>query len=139
MTRPVVVDTNVVVSGILTGSPDAPTARIIDSMLSGDLLFLLSVDLLGEYRQVLLRPALRARYGLDEGEIDTVLTTLAENAVVREPVDPPSLPPDKGDRHLWALLATHPGSVLVTGDRALVDSPPQWASVVLPAELLIRL
>jgi putative PIN family toxin of toxin-antitoxin system len=133
---PIVVDTNVVVSGILTSDPNAPTARIVDAMLEGSLIFLLSVDLLAEYRVVLLRPALRARHGLDNSEIDIVLTTLADNAVVRKPIDPPSLPPDRGDRHLWALLAAHPGTTLITGDRALLEHPPDWAKVVAPGDFV---
>ncbi len=132
----IVVDTNVVVSGILTSDPNAPTARIVDAMLQGSLIFLLSVDLLAEYRAVLLRPTLRARHGLDDSKIDIVLTTVVDNAVVREPVDPPSLPPDRGDRHLWALLAAHPGTVLVTGDRALLENPPNWANVIAPADFV---
>ncbi len=135
----IVVDTNVVISGILTSDPNAPTARIVDAMLQGSLIFLLSVDLLAEHRAVLLRPALRARHGLDDSEIEIVLTTLADNAVVREPVDPPSLPPDRGDRHLWALLAAHPGTALVTGDRALLENPPNWAKVIAPADFVQNL
>lgn len=139
MRLPTVIDTNVVVSGILTSDPGAPTARIVDAMLRGSLIFLLSVDLLAEYRGVLLRPAVRTRHGLDESEIDVVLTTFADRAVVREPVDPPSLPPDRGDRHLWALLAAHPGTTLVTGDRALLENPPSWASVITPADFVRNL
>ena len=47
--RVALVDTNVVVSGLLTSSIDAPTSRILDSMLSGALRFALSVELLAEY------------------------------------------------------------------------------------------
>ena len=135
-TRVAVVDTNVVVSGILTSDIDAPTSRILDSMLSGTLRFALSIGLLEEYRSVLFRKKIRSRHGLDEAQIDTILTAVAENAVIREPADPPSFPPDEGDLHLWALLAALPGAVLVTGDQALVDNPPNWASVVTPRTFL---
>jgi putative PIN family toxin of toxin-antitoxin system len=127
--RVAVVETNVVVSGLLTSGIDAPTSRILDSMLSGALRFALSVELLAEYRSVLLRKKIRSRHGLDEVQIDTILTAVTENAVICEPADPPS---DHGDVHLWALLAARSGTVLVTGDQALVDNPPDWASVVTP-------
>ncbi len=131
-----VVDTNVVVSGILTSGIDAPTSRILDSMLSGSLRFALSIELLAEYRSVLLRKKIRSRHGLDEAQIDTILTAIAENAVICEPANPPSFPPDHGDLHLWALLAASPGAILVTGDQDLVDNPPDWASVITPRTFL---
>ncbi len=130
----IIVDTNVVVSGILTSEQNAPTARIVDGMLQGKIVFLLSVDLLAEYRRVLLRPAIRSRHGLDEAELDVVLTTIAANAVIREPVDPPSLPPDHGDLHLWQLLAAQPQATLITGGRALLENPPLWAELLSPTK-----
>jgi len=134
--RVAVVDTNVVVSGFLTSGIDTPTSRILDSMLSGALRFALSIELLAEYRSVLLRKKIRSRHRLDEAQIDTILTAIAENAVICEPANPPSYPPDHGDLHLWALLAARPGAILVTGDQALVDNPPDWASVVTPRTFL---
>jgi len=134
--RVAVVDTNVVVSGFLTSGIDTPMSRILDSMLSGALRFALSIELLAEYRSVLLRKKIRSRHGLDEAQIDTILTAIAENAVICEPTNPPSYPSDHGDLHLWALLAARPGAILVTGDHALVDNPPDWASVVTPRTFL---
>jgi uncharacterized protein len=130
---PAVVDTNVVVAGLLTGDRDAPTRRILDAMLAGRLPFLLSVDLLAEYRAVLLRPAIRRRHGLHDDEIDSTLTRLAANAIVREPGTSGRDAPDSGDRHLWALLRTTPGAVLVTGDALLRRRPPSRASALSPA------
>jgi len=57
MTRPtVVIDTNVVVSGLVTADAHSPMARILDAVLSGRLTYLLSVELFAEYRTVLGRP-----------------------------------------------------------------------------------
>lgn len=61
---PLVVDTNVVVAGLLTREPTAATARILDSMLAGERRFLLSEALLREVRTVLLRPAIAKAHGL---------------------------------------------------------------------------
>ena len=67
-----------------------------------------------------------------EAEIDTILETIALNGIFRE-IDPSqSDGPDPGDAHLWALLETQPGAVLVTGDHGLLDAPPEGASVVSP-------
>jgi len=120
VSRPlVVVDTNVLVAGLLAGSPDSPTVRVLDAMLAGRLRFLLSAELLAEYRRVLLRPKIAARHGLSTRQIDELLTALVEVALVREADgsdDDLGLP--AGDRHLGLLLAAEPRSRLVTGDRA---------------------
>ena len=133
MTTPlVIIDTNVIVSGLLTSDRGAPTAAILDRALTGEIRALLSMDLLAEYREVLLRPKIRSRHGLVDSEIDTILTAIAENAVVCDPTEPPSAPPDRGDLHLWALLAARPDAVVVTGDQALIDGAPDWATVLPP-------
>jgi len=111
---PLVVDTNVVVAGLLTRAPGAPTVRILDSMLGGALRFLLSEALLAEYRVVLLRPAIAKMHGLTADEVDEILIRLAANAVIREPVTGASGP--AGDSHLFELLATEPSALLVSGD-----------------------
>jgi putative PIN family toxin of toxin-antitoxin system len=133
-----VVDTNVVAAGLITSQPDSPTAHILDAMLAGRLVYLLSPSLLTEYREVLLRPKLAALHGLTVEEVDHVLAELVANAVWREPpaADPA---PDRGDDHLWALLAAEPGSVLVTGDALLLEHPPAGASVISPRVCVKRM
>jgi uncharacterized protein len=129
--RPAIVDTNVVVSGLLTAKADAPTRRVLDGMLAGAFPFLVSVELLVEYREVLLRPAIQDRHGLNEDEVDRLLSSLVQEAMIREP--PTSVTaPDSGDQHLWDLLSAHPHALLVTGDRQLIASAPTEASVLSP-------
>lgn len=125
-----VVDTNVVVAGLITRGESPPVA-ILDAMLCGDLVYLMSPALLAEYRTVLLRPAIARLHGLTEDEVDHVLVELTANAVWREPAAH-SPAPDRGDDHLWALLQAHRGSMLITGDRLLQDEPPEQASVISP-------
>ena len=40
--RALVVDTNIVVAGLLTGDPDSPTARVLNGMLEARFVYLLS-------------------------------------------------------------------------------------------------
>lgn len=129
--RVFVVDTNVVVAGLSTGRADSPVAAVLDAMLRGSLLFLLSPDLIDEYRSVLLRPKLRESHGLSAAEIDQVLVELTANAMWSEP-KAGSAAPDPGDDHLWSLLETHAGSILITGDQLLLRNPPSNHSVISP-------
>lgn len=133
--RPAVVDTNVVVAGMLTADKGAPTARILDGMLAGSIPFLLSVELLAEYRAVLLRPAIQRRHGLSEDQVDRVLERIALEGMVREPRREVAAP-DAGDQHIWDLVASHPTAVLVTGDGLLRKHAPPGRSVLSPAGFL---
>ena len=129
---PAIIDTNVVVAGLITSDCGAPTARILDDMIRGCFPFLLSIDLLAEYRRVLLRDRMRKLHGLSAAEVDTMLVAIAANAIVREATGEKSPAPDPGDQHLWDLLAAVPGAVLVTGDAGLIRNAPIEASVVPP-------
>jgi len=120
---PAVIDTNVVVSGVLTRLSVSPTARILDGMLAGRFRYLLSVELLAEYREVLLRPKIVRRHGLSEAEVDTILTEIAANGIALELEPPRKSRRERGDAHLWELLAAGPSAFLVTGDQKLIDEP----------------
>ncbi len=129
-----IVDTNVLVAGLISGQAGSPTVKIVDAMLDGKLLFLLSPELLEEYRAVLLRPKLLRLHGLDEEQIDHLLTEITANAIWHDLVADFAEPaPDPGDDHLWRLLATEPSAALITGDRLLCENPPQQSSVLSPA------
>lgn len=137
MTGPVVVDTNVLVSGLLTRDESAPTARIVDSILRGELHLLLSTDLLAEYRTVLLRPAIRKRHGLSEAEVDVLLGDIAEMAAFRE-TEPVSNAERRKDLHLHRLLSAAEGAILVTGDERLRRSVPPGVEALSPNSFLSR-
>ncbi len=136
MSRPaVIVDTNVVVAGLLTGNEKSPVARILDGMLMAAFAFVVSEALLAEYRTVLVRPSLRKLHGLTVAEVETLLTDIAQHAIVLAPVAAPPAP-DPGDQLLWELLAAKPDLLLVTGDKALQCDAGMQPRVVSPQSFL---
>lgn len=127
----VIVDTNVVVAGLLTGNATSPVARILDGMLVAAFPFVVSEALLAEYRDVLVRPALRKLHGLTVAEVETLLTDIAQHAIVLPPgAGTPA--PDPGDQLLWDLLAARPDLLIVTGDKALQRDAAMRSRVVSP-------
>jgi predicted nucleic acid-binding protein len=137
-----VVDTNVLVSGVITPHPGSPPQRIVDAMLSGKLRFLVSEELVFEYRRALLYPRLVARHGLPETEVDALLEALLLNAGIREasaptlaagPETSESVSELRGDEHIIALLKAQPGAKLITGDRRLAEAVAGWCQVLTPA------
>jgi putative PIN family toxin of toxin-antitoxin system len=128
----VIVDTNVVVAGLLTKQDTSPVARILDGMLGAAFPFVLSEALLAEYRAVLVRPALRKLHGLTVAELEAVLTDLAQHAIVLAPVAAPPAP-DPGDQLLWELLSARADPVLVTGDKLLLRDAGMRGRVISPS------
>ena len=126
-----IVDTNVVVAGLLTADAASPVACILDGMLAAAFPFVVSEALLAEYHAVLVRPGLRRLHGLTVAEVETVLTDLARHAVVLVPV-PGTPAPDVGDQMLWDLLAVRADLVLVTGDKALLQDDAMRGRVMSP-------
>lgn len=134
MTRPaVIVDTNVVVAGLLTANDASPVARLLDGMLAAAFPFVVSEALLAEYRTVLVRPNLRKLHGLTVAEIESILTDLAQHAIVLTPVPGAAPPaPDPGDQLLWDLLAARAKLLLVTGDKLLLQDVGMQGRVISP-------
>jgi uncharacterized protein len=133
----VVVDTNVVVAGLLTGHADSPVARVLDGMLVAAFPFALSEALLAEYRTVLRRPSLCKAHGLTPDELDVILVELAQHGIVLPPVPAPPAP-DRGDQHLWELLAAREDLLLVTGDKRLQQDEVMGRRILSPAAFVER-
>ncbi len=120
-----VLDPNVLIAALIsrTGAP----AEILARGLAGAFEIVVSDMLLAELREALAAPKLRTRVLPDEAAELAVL--LAAHAVAfPDPPVPPSRSADRDDDYLVAL-AEHARSVLVSGDRHLLD---------LAAELPVR-
>ncbi len=139
MTRiAVIVDTNVVVAGLLTSQADSPVSQILDGMLAAAFPFVLSGPLIAEYRAVPRRPALRKLHRLTDNELDEILIELVQHAIVLEPIAATARAPDPGDQFLWDLLAMRDDLLLVTGERRLLRSAGMRGRVITPREFVER-
>lgn len=106
----IVVDTNVLVSGVL--NPHGPPGRIVDAIL-GEVIMVLHDDrVLSEYRAVLARPA----FGFRPSDVDALLEfveTAGESIIAR------SLAlrlPDPTDLPFLEVAASGHADALVTGN-----------------------
>lgn len=133
MTRLYIVDTNVLVSALITRDKSAPTAKIAHLMLAGRLRYIYSMDLLAEYRAVLLWPKVQRLHSLTPDEIDVLLETVIGNGALRE-TPAAGVAPDPGDTHLVALLMAETRATLITGDGLLLDKLRPRYAVISPRE-----
>jgi len=127
-----VVDSNVLVAGLLSNRADSPVVRILDGMCSATFPFAVSIDLISEYHRVLRYPKVARVHGFEDAQVNELLSGLVTHAVVRESVAVDVDIDDPADVFLFELLATLPSGVLVTGDKQLRRQAPNWASVVSP-------
>jgi putative PIN family toxin of toxin-antitoxin system len=138
MTFAAIIDTNVVVAGLITSMAVSPVARILDGMIEARFPCVISELLLHEYRRVLLRPKIVKLHGLTATDVDGLLLEIAHHAIVLTTVPAPPAP-DPGDQHLWALLAARPDLILVTGDKRLVTHACMRGRVCSPGDFLTRI
>lgn len=131
----VVVDTNVLVSGLL--SAHGPAGRIVDWIVGGRLSPLYDDRILDEYRRVLGR----SRFGFHPRDVRDLLRQLEATG---EPVTAEPWPgelPDPGDRPFLEVAVTGRARALLTGNRR--DYEPSTGShpiaVVSPRRLVDRL
>lgn len=126
-----VLDTNVVVSGVLT--PHGPCASLLSSVLNGTAELVLDARVFDEYREVLARP----KFGLPQGAVKALLQGLhATSDWVLAPPLPPDLLPDPDDLP-FLELALAAGAILVTGNlKHFPDNSRRGATVLDPAQAL---
>ncbi len=134
--RAFIVDTNVVVAGLLTANPASPVARVLDGMLVASFPFVVSQALLAEYHAVLTRPKLLRLHGLPVDDVETILTDLAQHAIVLVPTRAAAAAPDPGDQMLRDLLALRADLCLITGDRRLLADAGMSGRVVTAGDFV---
>ncbi|MFT3789877.1 MAG: putative toxin-antitoxin system toxin component, PIN family [Rudaea sp.] len=134
--HPAIIDTNVVVAGLLSRRDDSPVARLLAGMLTGLFPFAISDALLAEYRDVSLRTNIAALHRQTPAQIEKLLAAMVRHAIVLDPVATPLHAPDKDDQHLWELLAAHDRVILVTGDKRLVAARDFPGRILTPEQFL---
>jgi len=128
-----VLDTNVVVSGIL--SPSGPPGRLLDLVFDEHLQLAVEPRILQEYRNVVLRP----RFALPEAVVHRLIENLEDLAtqVLASPWPHPLPDPDDA---VFRATAKAGMAVLVTSNIAHFPPPLRGTAEVLkPRELIDQL
>jgi putative PIN family toxin of toxin-antitoxin system len=126
-----VIDTNVIVSALITKSQNSPVLQVIQRIFSGSVCILVNKEILAEYREVLARP----KFGLERDSIETVISELLKHSLdVDAPPSGITLPDPKDIVFYNVVLAKRDnGAFLVTGN---TKHFPICKFVVTPREFL---
>lgn len=106
----IVLDTNVLVSGLL--SPTGPPGRILDLLTSGRLQLLYDDRILLEYRAVLARPRLR----IEPAEAEAILDLIERDGSLIPAAPLPLELPDPDDLPFLEVAIASAAAALVTGN-----------------------
>ena len=117
----VVIDTNVIVSGILSrkGAP----AELLNAWRERLFVLLSSPEIVTEVRTVVQYPRIRDKYHLSDDEIEQTITLLEHDAhfVAGDPSVAGSIPDDPKDEMFLACALDGQADLIVSGDHHLLD------------------
>lgn len=133
----VVIDTNVVLSGLI--KPDSVPGHVLRAWRDGSFRFVLSEFLLEEIAVTLARPKIQALVPWPAAQINRFVLELRAFCDVVEPADLDfKYPRDPDDIPVLATLIASGADMLVTGDRDLLALREQYP-IETPAEFVRRL
>ena len=124
-----VIDTNVIVSALLTHNLGVETAKVLDSIAKGDITCVYNEDILMEYREVLHRP----KFKFPERKIDSLLTFITQKGIHSDRVPFDGNMPDEKDRPFYEVSLSVEDSFLVTGH---LKHFPVTPKVVTPSQFI---
>lgn len=125
----VVIDTNVIVSALITKNPNAATTRVLELALMGEIVPLYDQNVLDEYLEVLTRK----KFKLKEDSIQYIIKTITINSIDTLRTSFLEDMPDEDDRVFYELSLSEPDSLLITGNSKHFPRTPR---VVSPSEFL---
>lgn len=125
----VVIDTNVIVSALITKKPNAATTRVLELALMGEIVPLYDQDVLDEYLEVLTRK----KFKLKEDSIQYIIKTITINGIDTLRTSFLEDMPDEDDRVFYELSLSEPDSLPITGNSKHFPRTPR---VVSPSEFL---
>ena len=125
----VVIDTNVLVSALITKNPEAATAKVVRLLLEQEFVPLYDADIIAEYEDVLHR----SKFPILKETAEALISFIIENGIESSRVNFAESMPDEDDRVFYEVSLSQEDSFLVTGNLKHYPSSPR---VITPAQFL---
>ena len=126
-----VIDTNVLVSALLSSNNDAATVKVMAKVLGGEIIQIYSDHITAEYRAVLARP----KFGFPPELAELLIASIEKFGIPTEPAASGLTLPDMKDLPFYEVVLEKrsDGAYLVTGN---LKHFPREPFIVTPRELL---
>jgi putative PIN family toxin of toxin-antitoxin system len=126
-----VIDTNVIVSALLSSRGDAATVGVIEKFFAGEIILLYNADILDEYNDVLHR----AKFRFPEDEVNDLLSAIERYGIRVDAASSGEILHDIKDLPFYEVALEKQGdnAYLITGN---IKHFPQSSFIVTAAQML---
>ena len=124
-----VIDTNVLVSALITKNPEAATAKVVRLLLEQEFVPLYDADIIAEYEDVLHR----SKFPILKETAEALISFIIENGIESSRVNFAESMPDEDDRVFYEVSLSQDDSFLVTGNLKHYPTSP---CVITPADFV---
>lgn len=124
-----VIDTNVLVSALISKQPQSATVKVVASMFHGQIMPVYNDEILAEYTEVLHRP----KFHLSDDGINSMLDYISHYGIHTDRIPYSGDMPDEKDRPFYEVSLSIDNSFLVTGNLKHFPATPK---VISPAEMV---
>lgn len=124
-----VIDTNVLVSALLTSKTDTATVQVLEAIMNGQIIPLYNEEIISEYEIVLNRPA----FHFSEEKVDLYINAIRQKGLLTSRIPSDFEFPDPDDAVFYEVALSKEDAYVVTGN---LKHFPQTPIVVTPAEMI---
>lgn len=124
-----VIDTNVLVSALITHNPEAATAKVVRLLLEREFIPMYDEDIIAEYKDVLHR----VKFPILPETADALISYIIENGMEASRINYDEPMPDEDDRVFLEVALSKEDSFLVTGNQ---KHYPASTRIITPAQFL---
>lgn len=124
-----VIDTNVLVSALITHNPEAATAKVVKLLLDSRFVPMYDANIIAEYEEVLHRVKLK----IQPEVADALISYIIEHGIEASRASFAEIMPDEDDRVFYEVALSNEDSFLVTGNLKHYPASPR---VITPAEFM---
>lgn len=127
-----VIDTNVLVSALITRNSEAATAKLVKLLFEKGFIPMYDADIIAEYEDVLHR----SKFPILPNVADALIAFIIEYGVEASRIDFKEPMPDEDDRVFYEVSLSNEDSFLVTGN---LKHYPVSPKVITPADFISRI
>lgn len=124
-----VIDTNVLVSALLTKNVEAATVKVLNAIFQGIIVPMYNSEIIDEYDDVLHRP----KFHFTPSLVDIYIEKICESGISAKRIHSDEVLPDEDDVVFYEVAMSREDAYLVTGNTKHFPSQP---IVVTPAEMV---
>ena len=124
-----VIDTNVIVSAVLTKNYKAATVQVVTAIFTGKIIPLYNTEILAEYDEVLHRD----KFHLKDETIRKLITAIQRIGLEVQPLSTGKILPDMDDLIFYETASAMRNTYLITGN---IKHFPDVEFAVSPAEMM---